>query len=239
MKSIDYYLAIDIGASSGRHILGWVENGKIRMEEIYRFKNGMHKENGHLCWDIDHLAAEVFEGLKKCRELDRIPVSVGIDTWAVDFVLLDAHGNRLGSSVAYRDQRTKGMDEIVYEKIPEKELYARNGIQKQIFNTIYQLTAIQQQEPELLERAESFLMIPEYLNYLLTGVRKNEYTNATTTQLVNARTQDWDDELIRRLGLPRKLFGRLYDAEGRGRAAFRGGREARGLPDDGGAPRDA
>jgi rhamnulokinase len=209
MKSIDYYLAIDIGASSGRHILGWVENGKIRMEEIYRFKNGMHKENGHLCWDIDHLAAEVFEGLKKCRELDRIPVSVGIDTWAVDFVLLDAHGNRLGSSVAYRDQRTKGMDEIVYEKIPEKELYARNGIQKQIFNTIYQLTAIQQQEPELLERAESFLMIPEYLNYLLTGVRKNEYTNATTTQLVNARTQDWDDELIRRLGLPRKIFGRL------------------------------
>ncbi len=210
MKTTNYYLAIDIGASSGRHILGWMENGKIRMEEIYRFQNGLHKENGHLCWDIDHLAAEVVAGLKKCRDLNRIPESVGIDTWGVDFVLLDENGNRLGNSVSYRDHRTEGMDEIVYQKIPEKELYARNGIQKQIFNTIYQLTAIQQTTPELLERAETFLMIPEYLNYLLTGVRMNEYTNATTTQLVNAKTQTWDDELLAKLGLPRKLFGELH-----------------------------
>lgn len=210
MKTTNYYLAIDIGASSGRHILGWMENGKIRMEEIYRFQNGLHKENGHLCWDIDHLAAEVVAGLKKCRELARVPESVGIDTWGVDFVLLDENGNRLGNSVSYRDHRTEGMDEIVYQKIPEKELYARNGIQKQIFNTIYQLTAIQQTTPELLERAETFLMIPEYLNYLLTGVRMNEYTNATTTQLVNAKTQTWDDELLAKLGFPRKLFGELH-----------------------------
>ena len=210
METNKCYLAIDIGASSGRHILGWLENGKIRMEEIYRFQNGLHKENGHLCWDIDHLAAEVVAGLKQCKKLDRVPTSVGIDTWGVDFVLLDAQGNRLGSSAAYRDSRTEGVDKIVYEKIPEKELYARNGIQKQIFNTIYQLTAIQQETPELLERAETFLMIPEYLNYLLTGVAMNEYTNATTTQLVNAKTQTWDEELLDLLDLPRKIFGELH-----------------------------
>ena len=204
-----YYLAVDIGASSGRHILGWLEHGKIRMEEIYRFENRLMQQNGHLCWDVDHLFHEVLEGLKVCRQLDRIPASVGIDTWGVDFVLLDAAGNRLGSTVAYRDSRTKGMDEEVYKIITEKDLYARNGIQKQLFNSIYQLMAIRKEQPQLLERAESFLMIPEYLNYLLTGVRQNEYTNATTTQLVNAQTQDWDFVLLEKLGLPTKLFGRL------------------------------
>lgn len=204
-----YYLAIDIGASSGRHILGWMENGKIRIEEIYRFQNGLVKKNGHLCWDMDHLFYEVVEGLKKCDRLHRIPKSVGIDTWAVDFVLLDKNGNLLGSTVAYRDGRTKGMDEVVYKKIPEAELYARNGIQKQIFNSIYQLVAIQQNEPAVLSSANYFLMVPEYLNYLLTGVMKNEYTNATTTQLVHAQTRDWDYELMDRLAIPKEIFGAI------------------------------
>lgn len=187
MSGITYYLAVDIGASSGRHILGWMDKGKIRMEEIYR----------------------VVEGLHKCKELDRIPASVGIDTWGVDFVLLDAHGNVLGNTVAYRDGRTKGMDEEVYKVISESELYGRNGIQKQLFNSIYQLMAIKKETPQLLERAERFLMIPEYLNYRLTGVAMNEYTNATTSQLVNAKTQDWDFELMEMLDLPTKIFGEL------------------------------
>lgn len=154
-----YYLAIDIGASSGRHILGWMENGKIRMEEIYRFQNGLEKRNGHLCWNLDRLFDEVVAGLRECKRLERIPTSVGIDTWGVDFVLLDAQGNVLGSPVAYRDSRTKGMDDVVYQTIPEAELYSRSGIQKQIFNTIYQLTAIRETEPEILDRADRFLMI--------------------------------------------------------------------------------
>lgn len=209
MSGITYYLAVDIGASSGRHILGWMDKGKIRMEEIYRFENKLEKRNGHLCWDLNHLFHEVVEGLHKCKELDRIPASVGIDTWGVDFVLLDAHGNVLGNTVAYRDGRTKGMDEEVYKVISESELYGRNGIQKQLFNSIYQLMAIKKETPQLLERAERFLMIPEYLNYRLTGVAMNEYTNATTSQLVNAKTQDWDFELMEMLDLPTKIFGEL------------------------------
>ncbi len=136
-----YYLAIDIGASSGRHILGHMEDGKMVLEEIYRFPNGMQKQDGEKVWDIEALFEAVLAGMKKCRELGKIPVSVGIDTWAVDFVLLDKDDQRIGNAVAYRDDRTKGMDEEVYRTVPEEELYASTGIQKQIFNSIYQLMA--------------------------------------------------------------------------------------------------
>ena len=210
MKQIKYYLAIDIGASSGRHILGWLENGKIRIEEIYRFENGLIEKNGHLCWNIDRLFSEIINGLKKCKELNRIPTSIGIDTWGVDFVLLDKNQQLLGDSVAYRDNRTEGMDTKIYNIISEKELYNRNGIQKLIFNTIYQLFALKETQPERLSQAEHFLMVPEYLNFLLTGKIKNEYTNATTTQLVNAETQDWDYELLEKLSIPIKIFGKLH-----------------------------
>ena len=210
MADSKYYLAIDIGASSGRHILGWLDKGKMRLEEIYRFENKLVKKNGHLCWDIEHLFAEVKAGLKACHELKRVPASVAIDTWGVDFVLLDKDGRLLGDTVAYRDSRTQGMDEEVYRVIGEQELYSRNGIQKQLFNSIYQLMAIKKNQPELLAQAEHFLMIPEYLNYLLTGQMVNEYTNATTSQLVNAETQDWDYELLEKLGLPVKIFGKLH-----------------------------
>ncbi len=204
-----YYLAVDIGASSGRHILGWMENGKLRLEEIYRFSNGLMEKNGHLCWDMERLVQEVINGLKKCHELNRIPSSMGIDTWGVDFVLLDKEGKVLGDTVAYRDSRTQGMDTEVYKVISESELYGRNGIQKQLFNSIYQLMAIKHEHPEYLEQAETFLMVPEYLNYRLTGICKNEYTNATTGQLVNAQTCDWDYGLLQKLGLPTKIFGEL------------------------------
>ena len=133
-----YYLAIDIGASSGRHILAHTEDGKMVLEEMYRFWNGMKEKDGELCWDVDQLFDEIVTGMKKCAEAGKIPVSMGIDTWAVDYVLLDEKDQKLGNSVGYRDGRTKGADEMVYEIIPEKELYARTGIQKQIFNTIYQ-----------------------------------------------------------------------------------------------------
>lgn len=204
-----YYLGIDIGASSGRHILSWIEDGLIRTEEIYRFSNAMVEKDGHLCWDIRGLYQEILTGMKKCRELGKIPVSMGIDTWAVDYILLDEEDEILGNPYAYRDNRTEGMDAQVYECINEKELYDRTGIQKQPFNTIYQLMATKMQEPQILAKAKTLLMIPDYFHFLLTGVKVQEYTNATTTQLVNARTKDWDKEIIAALQLPSDIFQKI------------------------------
>ena len=204
-----YYLAVDIGASSGRHILAYLEDGKMVLEEIHRFPNGMVQKDGENVWDVDELFAQIKLGMKKCAEAGKIPVSIGIDTWGVDFVLLDAEGKRIENAVAYRDGRTKGMDEEVYKKIPEDELYARTGIQKAIFNTIYQLMALKVKKPEQLEKAETMLMMPDYFHYLLSGVAATEYTNATTGQLVSPVTKDWDMELIEKLGYPKKIFQKL------------------------------
>lgn len=201
-----YYLAVDIGASSGRHMLASMKDGKMHLEEVYRFPNGMDDKNGTLCWDVDRLFTEIKNGLKKCKEIGKIPVSMAIDTWGVDYVLLDKDDRILGDTAGYRDSRTEGMDEKVYEVIPQDELYARTGIQKQIFNTVYQLMAVKESHPEYLEQAESILMIPDYFHFLLTGVKKNEYTNATTGQLVSPKTNDWDYELIEMLGYNPKMF---------------------------------
>lgn len=201
-----YYLAVDIGASSGRHMLASMEDGRMKLEEIYRFPNGMDNVNGTLCWDVKRLFTEIKNGLKKCKELGRIPSFMGIDTWAVDYVLLDKGNQILGDTAGYRDSRTNGMDDKVYETISLSALYARTGIQKQIFNTIYQLMAVKEFHPEYLEQAESILMIPDYFDFLLTGVKKMEYTNATSTQLVDPRTNDWDYELIDMLGYHSKMF---------------------------------
>ena len=170
-----YYLAIDIGASSGRHMLASMKDGKMQLEEVYRFPNGMDNKNGTLCWDVDRLITEIKNGLKKCKEIGKIPVSMGIDTWGVDYVLLDKDDNILGDTVGYRDSRTEGMDEKVYH-------------------------------PEYLEQAETILMIPDYFNFLLTGVKKNEYTEATTGQLISPKTNDWDYELIDMLGYNSGMF---------------------------------
>lgn len=204
-----YFLAVDIGASSGRHILGSVEKGRIKLEEIYRFPNGMKSVDGQLCWDVEELWSHVKAGMKRCRDLGKIPVSMGIDTWAVDYVLLDREDRIVGNTVGYRDGRTRGMDEEVYRIISQEELYERTGIQKQIFNTVYQFMAVKKQNPEYFKQAVSMLMIPDYLHFRLTGVKRQEYTNATTTQLVDPVARTWDYELIRRLGYPEGWFGPL------------------------------
>lgn len=201
-----YYLAIDIGASSGRHILAHLEDGRMVLEEIHRFPNGMVEKDGELVWDVDGLFAEIKAGMKKCAQKGTIPVSVGIDTWGVDFVLLDAQGNRIGNAVAYRDGRTKEIGKEVYKYIPEEELYARTGIQKQMYNTVYQLMALKTQKPEQLAQADKLLMIPDYFHYLLTGRAATEYTNATTAQLVNPHTKNWDRQIIEELGYPLGIF---------------------------------
>ena len=153
-------LAIDIGASSGRHMLGKLENGKLTLEEIYRFPNGTVKKNGRLCWDHQALWAHILAGIKKCAELGQIPASVGVDTWGVDYVLVDEDGRMLSDGVAYRDDRTQA----VLGLLPDDELYRRTGIARQPFNTVYQLMT----EPkERLQKAHRLLFTPDYFHYLL------------------------------------------------------------------------
>ncbi len=199
-----YYLAVDIGASSGRHILGYVENGKLRLEEIYRFENGIVEQNGSLTWDIDTLCENVIAGIKECGKIGKTPEFVAIDTWGVDYVLLDKDENPIKPVYAYRDSRTDGIPETVDEIISRKDLFARTGIQSINFNTIYQL--YRDKLSGRLQKAKHFMMIPDYLSYKLTGIIANEYTNATTGALVNARTNDWDYELISLLGFDKDLF---------------------------------
>ena len=204
-----YYLAVDIGASSGRHIIAEIVDGKIRLEEVYRFWNGMDNKDGSLCWDVDRLFREIVTGLKKCKEIGKIPSYMGIDTWGVDYVLLDKDDKILGETYGYRDSRTNGMDEKVYEIISQEDLYKRTGIQKAIFNTIYQLMAVKQNNPEHMEAAETLLMIPDYFNFKLTGVKLAEYTECSTGQLLNPETKDWDYELIDMLGYNRNMFCKI------------------------------
>lgn len=206
----NYYLAIDIGASSGRHILGHVNNGRIELEEIYRFWNGMDNVDGTLCWDVDRLFKEILEGMKRCKEIGKIPKSVGVDTWGVDFVLLDDEDKIVGKTVGYRDHRTDGMDEEVFKIIPEEKLYERTGILKAIYNTIYQLMAIKTKNPADMEKASAMLMMPDYFHYKLSGEKVQEYSEATTSQLVNPHTREWDYELIDMLGFNKKIFQKIY-----------------------------
>lgn len=202
-----YYLAIDIGASSGRHIVGWLENGILKTEEVYRFANGNESKDGHLIWNAERLFSEVKNGLKAAKEKGFVPSYIGIDTWAVDYALLDKENKLIGDVFAYRDGRTEKSSQAVHAIIPFAELYEKTGIQFQTFNTVYQLYA--DKLSGKIEKAESMLMLPDYLNFLLTGVKKQEYTNATSTGLVNAVTHRWDKEIIEKLGLPEKLFGVL------------------------------
>ncbi len=203
------YLAIDIGASSGRHILGTLVEGKIVLEEIYRFENSQLRKDSHDCWDLEKLVASVKAGIDAA--LEKTPLdSIAIDTWGVDFVLLDENNALCSDAVAYRDERTAGADaEIEASVMSFEELYSRTGIQKTPFNTIYQLWALKKEHPGQLAKAAKFLTIPEYLNYRLTGNIVHEYTDSSTTGLLNAAAKDWDRELIARLGLPARIFGKL------------------------------
>jgi rhamnulokinase len=162
-----------------------------------------------MCWDTEYLFGEIKTGLKKCKEMGKVPKTLGVDTWGVDFVLLDENDKLIGQAVGYRDGRTTGMDEEVYKIISEKDLYSRTGIQKAIYNTIYQLMALKKQNKEQLEEAKTLLMIPDYMHFLLTGQKAQEYTNASTTQLVNPTTKDWDMELIDMLGYPKDIFQKI------------------------------
>lgn len=194
-----YYLAVDIGASSGRHILSHIENDRLVLEEIYRFDNNLVESENGLVWDTESLFNEVLCGIKKCKKIGKIPKSIAIDTWGVDYVLLDENKKEIKPCFCYRDSRTNGVIDEVESIISPSRLYSKTGIQKQNFNTIYQLYA--DKKSGRLEKAAYFLMMPDYLSFKLTGEVKNEYTNATTTGLVNANAKTWDIDIIYALGL--------------------------------------
>lgn len=205
-NAMQYYLAIDIGASSGRHIVGWRENGILKTQEVFRFPNGLKEENGHLVWDIHELLEHVIEGIAAAFRVQPSIESLSIDTWGVDYVILDGEREVL-PVYAYRDSRTENVISKVHEKISFGKLYSYTGCQFQPFNSIYQLFV------DLctgrLDHATDILMLPEYLMYKLCGVKSREYTNATTTGMVHAQTGEFDTEIIDALGYPKHLFPKL------------------------------
>ena len=207
-----YYLAIDIGASSGRHIVAYLENGKMVTEEIYRFQNGpvvKEDEYGetHWTWDTERLYAEILNGLKRAKELGKVPYSVGIDTWGVDYALIGADGKAIGEVYCYRDTRTDITIPEVHAMFPFEKLYEKTGIQFATFNTVYQL--LHDKKNGKMDKAKALLMLPDYFHYRLTGVMKQDYANATTTGMVNATTHTWDEEILATLGYKKELFGEL------------------------------
>ena len=201
-----YYLAIDIGASSGRHIVGWCENGEMKTKEVYRFPNGVLEQAGHLVWDIDALLTHVKAGIAAAKAEFPDIVSLSIDTWGVDYVLLQGN-EEICPVYAYRDSHTEAVIPQAHEILPFSELYARTGCQFQPFNSIYQLYT--DKLAGRLEGVTDFLMVPEYLLWKLCGVKVKEYTNATTTGMVSAETGEFDPEIISALGLPTHLFPKL------------------------------
>lgn len=206
MTELAHFIAIDIGASSGRVILGRWDGTRFTLEEIHRFPNGMIERDGHLFWDVNRLWHEVQHGLRTYarHEPSSRLISIGIDTWAVDYGLIDEAGNLIGDPFAYRDARNEGMAERVDAIIPPTELYERTGLQRLPFNTLYQVYA--ERQGDRLPRAATMLLIPDLFHYWLTGKRVAEYTNASTTMFLDARRRVWATDLLERLGIPTHLL---------------------------------
>ena len=204
-----YIAAIDLGASSGRVMLSSYQSqtAKLTLIEIHRFSNGYKSDGKNFCWDLLYLEQEIITGLNKISQQGIKLDSIGIDTWGVDYVLLDKQGQIVGPTYSYRDHRTDNIMSKVQADIGLENIYQKTGIQFLTFNTLYQLKAMMLESPQWLSQVTDFVMVADYLIYRLTGVLNREYTNATTTQLVNVATQDWDKDLLDYLGIPRKWFG--------------------------------
>lgn len=205
MNSVKQVLAFDFGASSGRAILGCYDGETIQLKEIHRFTNDPVQATGTMYWDVLRLFHEIKQSLIKAKQVGPID-SIGIDTWGVDFGLLDKGGRLLENPVHYRDQRTAGMLEQGFQKILQQRFYQITGNQFMEINTAFQLLSLAKTRPDLLERADKLLLMPDLFNYLLCGEQTTEYSIASTTQLLDARAKDWSDEIITALGLPRRLF---------------------------------
>lgn len=208
------YIAVDLGAGSGRVFLVGVSPGELLLEEVYRFHYPPVRRYGHLRWDLQRIFAGIKAGLyaagKSARRLGRPVVSIGVDSWGVDYGLIDADGNLVEDPICYRDERTAGVMDQVFVKTPRAEIFARTGIQFLAFNTLFQLFAHAQSG--IPARAVKLLLIPDLINFLLTGGAVTEYTNATTTQMIDAETGAWDYQLIESLGLPARLLAEIVPA---------------------------
>ena len=204
-------LAFDFGASSGRAILGTLENGRITLKEIHRFSNDPVTVNGTFYWDVLRLFHEIKQGLLKAKREGGFD-SIGIDTWGVDFGLLDKNGILLENPVHYRDKRNSGMTDEAAKLISKQEMYGLTGIQFMDFNTAFQLLSIKKNRPELLERADSLLFMPDLFAYFLTGNKVSEYSIATTSQLIDINTREWSGTMLEKLDLPRRIFERIVPA---------------------------
>ena len=204
------FLAVDLGASSGRVVAGLLQDGRLQLDELHRFQNGPVRAGSTLYWDLLGLWRQVQAGLRKAAAKYGSQIrSVGIDTWGVDYGLLGRGDELLGNPVAYRDRRTTGMFEKAFAQVPRDEIFAETGLQFLEFNTLYQLLAAKLSGSPMLEAAESLLLIPDLLHWLLTGEKANEQTNASTTQFYNPRSQSWSTNLLERLGLPTSILGEI------------------------------
>ncbi|GEQ04249.1 rhamnulokinase [Staphylococcus gallinarum] len=203
------YIAIDIGASSGRAVASYVDDGKIKIKEINRFANGFTRKNRQNVWDIDYLFEQILMSLNKAKLLGIESCYLSIDTWGVDYIFLDQKGKRLQEVVSYRDSRTNNTMDKVFEKISKEEIYKKTGIQFLSFNTLYQLY---EESSSLKKQASTILLVPDYLNYLLTGVSKNEITNLSTTQLMNVYKSELDQQLLKLLDISQQVFPEIVEA---------------------------
>ena len=208
MKTLNL-LGFDFGASSGRAMLGTLAEGRIEIREIHRFSNDPVMLCGRFVWDVPRLVYEMKQALLKISHMDVQVDAIGIDTWGVDYGMLDGRGRLLGLPVHYRDDRTIGMRDKVRQTVPDAELFARTGIAYNQFNTLYQLYAMKLEEDPILDMAQDMLFMPDLLAYFLTGRKGTEYTVASTSQMINPYTRDWDRELLEKLGLPTRMLGKV------------------------------
>ena len=224
------YLGIDIGAESGRVMAGLWDGKAMRLEEVHRFPNGAVELAGTLRWDVLRLWNEVQSGLAAAgQRFGEAVVSVGVDTWALDYVLLSKSNELLGLPYTYRDPRTLGLIDTACATVPRAEIFAATGLQFMEINTLYQLLALQRDHPELLAAADCFLMIPDFLHWCLTGTRSVEFTNATTTQFCDPITRKWAFGLLDRLGLPTPMLPADHRAGNKAGRAPHECRRAHGL----------
>jgi len=210
--SATYYLAVDLGAESGRVMLGKLADGRVTLEEIHRFPNRVLTLNGHLHWDLAHLEKEIFAGLEKAAAQNMTISGISTDSWGVDYVLLDAKGRALGQPYCYRDGRTAESPDRLFKKMPFAEVYQETGIQFMTINTVYHFEAQQHDDPSVFPATDHFLNIADYFNARFCGVEAAEESLASTTQLYNPKTRDWSDKIISTLGLKKKLFPKIVPA---------------------------
>lgn len=203
------YVAVDIGASSGRLILGQLNHDQIQLQEVHRFANGFAEKDQHERWDIDHLIEEIFSGLEKVKKMGIEDVKLGIDTWAVDYVLVDMDGKKMCDPISYRDHRTDTAVDDLTSVLPKSYIYEKTGIQFLNFNTLYQLY---EEDKDYLANADKIMMIPDYIGYVLTGNAVTEVTNASTTQMLNLREGLFDHDLLNEVNVKTEQFPRLVES---------------------------